>query len=539
MKSRQKWILAVICLVFVTMGVVSVISRVRNFLEKDRDDGRISISVIEEESKPEETTEREKDQEETGRGWDESFWGETSESDPETEETEEDSGLTDPDNSPAERRSGWKYQVPSPLPVESLPEEETLPTIWLLSDLHYMSAASTDYGSAFEEFVKKSDGKIVRYLPELLDTVLEEAEREKPDALILTGDITMNGERINHLELAEKLTRVQDSGIQILVIPGNHDINNQKAGIYFGETAERTREISPEEYGEIYGELGPGQALSRDEASFSYVYALRDKIWLVLLDTARYDPVNYVEGEVKQETCIWLEENLAAAKKQGIQVLVLGHHNLLQESRVYTSQCVMDNSQELTELLERYQVPLYISGHLHVQRVKKHKKEPGDTGYGIYEIVSDAVSIPPCQYGVVSWQENGTIDYKTRAADVSSWAERNGIDNDDLLNFAEYQRSYVHDLIREKVKKNIKDIPEEIADSMGLYYAGLYADYCAGIRIDRLEAEYEKAYREWERFMPDSREMDEIRAMIRDSVEDSNRFIFSEEREDEEDGMPR
>ncbi len=39
--------------------------------------------------------------------------------------------------------------------------------------------------------------------------------------------------------------------------------------------------------------------------------------------------------------------------------------------------------------------------------------------------------------------------------------------------------------------------------------------------------------------MPDSREMDEIRAMIRDSVEDSNRFIFSEEREDEEDGMPR
>lgn len=269
------------------------------------------------------------------------------------------------------------------------------------------------------------------------------------------------------------------------------------------------------------------------------MYALRDKIWLVLLDTARYDPVNYVEGEVKQETCIWLEENLAAAKKQGIQVLVLGHHNLLQESRVYTSQCVMDNSQELTELLERYQVPLYISGHLHVQRVKKHKKEPGDTGYGIYEIVSDAVSIPPCQYGVVSWQENGTIDYKTRAADVSSWAERNGIDNDDLLNFAEYQRSYVHDLIREKVKKNIKDIPEEIADSMGLYYAGLYADYCAGIRIDRLEAEYEKAYREWERFMPDSREMDEIRAMIRDSVEDSNRFIFSEEREDEEDGMPR
>lgn len=58
------------------------------------------------------------------------------------------------------------------------------------------------------------------------------------------------------------------------------------------------------------------------------------------------------------------------AKEHGIQVIVLAHHNLLQESRLFTTQCEMENGPEVTALLEKYQVPLYISGHLHVQRIR-------------------------------------------------------------------------------------------------------------------------------------------------------------------------
>ena len=187
----------------------------------------------------------------------------------------------------------WQYQVPpyTPLPPA---QEESLPSVWLVSDLHYMSASMTDYGAAFDRFVGRCDGKVVRYLPDILDTVLWEASQEKPDALILTGDITMDGERVNHEELAEKLARLQETGIQVLVIPGNHDINNPNARLYFGEEPEGTDGVSPEEYGNIYEVFGRDQAVSRDESSFSYIYPLRENLWLMLLDTAQYDPVNLV-----------------------------------------------------------------------------------------------------------------------------------------------------------------------------------------------------------------------------------------------------
>ena len=48
---------------------------------------------------------------------------------------------------------------------------------------------------------------------------MDQVIAEKPSALVLSGDITMNGEKINHEELARKLGKVQEAGIPVLVIP--------------------------------------------------------------------------------------------------------------------------------------------------------------------------------------------------------------------------------------------------------------------------------------------------------------------------------
>ena len=120
------------------------------------------------------------------------------------------------------------------------PEEPYIPPrLILATDLHYQSALAGDGGEAFRLFVERSDGKVVQYLPELLEAFLDEVIEERPSALVLSGDITMNGERLNHEELAARLKRVQDAGIQVLVIPGNHDINNHDASVYYGARKER------------------------------------------------------------------------------------------------------------------------------------------------------------------------------------------------------------------------------------------------------------------------------------------------------------
>ncbi len=80
---------------------------------------------------------------------------------------------------------------------------------------------------------------------------------------------------------------------------------------------------------------------------------------------------NHVEGRIGDATLKWMETHLKVAKEHDIQVIVLAHHNLLQESRLFTTQCEMENGSEVTALLEQYQVPL-----LH-QRASACAADPG------------------------------------------------------------------------------------------------------------------------------------------------------------------
>ena len=428
--------------------------------------------------------------------------------------------------------TGWKKQFPGLwTPPQDTQEPYVPPKLVLATDLHYQSARAGDGGPAFQLFVERSDGKVIQYLPELLEAFLDEVIEEKPSALVLSGDITMNGERMNHEELAGRLARVQDAGVQVLVIPGNHDINNGHAAVYYGAEKESVDSIDGEDFYEIYRRYGYDQALSRDSSSLSYVYALDEKNWLLMLDSCQYEPENKVEGRIKESTLAWMDEQLLKAREQGIFVLPIAHHNLLAQSRMYTTQCAMDNNGEVIDLLQKYRLPLFFSGHLHVQRVRKHKAEPGvdDGAYGIQEIITDALSIPPCQYGEVVWDEDGSISYETRSVDVSGWARKTGSVNPDLLDFEDWSYRYIQKLISDQIRGVVQNLGEDVERSMAATYAGVYIDYYAGRKIDAKGIRNTKGYRWWQRNMPDSYLLRELDSMITDSDRDNNYFLLPEE----------
>ena len=85
--------------------------------------------------------------------------------------------------------------------LEALPEDGTEeepyvpPAVMLVSDLHYISPNTHDDGAAFWKMVSEDDGKISQYSQSLIDTLTEEAIKNRPSALVLTGDITLNGEK--------------------------------------------------------------------------------------------------------------------------------------------------------------------------------------------------------------------------------------------------------------------------------------------------------------------------------------------------------
>ena len=130
------------------------------------------------------------------------------------------------------------------------------------SDIHYFAKELTDNGPRFQEMVEYGDGKIVTYIDAITDAFLDEVMEYCPYALILSGDLTLEGEKKSHQELAKKLEKVEDAGIPVLVIPGNHDINNRKAGKYKGTQRMPAEYTTPEEFREIYRNFGYDEALS-------------------------------------------------------------------------------------------------------------------------------------------------------------------------------------------------------------------------------------------------------------------------------------
>ena len=141
------------------------------------------------------------------------------------------------------------------------PEKQTETTgetgswrVVVATDLHYLAPSLTDHGEIFRRVMEAGDGKVTEFCDEIADAFLEEVRVEKPDALILTGDVSFNGEKASHLALAEKLASLEEAGVPVLVLPGNHDMY-RNCYSFFGSEGEQVETVSAEEFAAIYARL--------------------------------------------------------------------------------------------------------------------------------------------------------------------------------------------------------------------------------------------------------------------------------------------
>ena len=295
------------------------------------------------------------------------------------------------------------------------------------TDLHYISPELSNDSPHFRELVKRGDGKTSLFCEELTDAFLEEVCLMKPDALLLTGDLSFNGALESHRALAEKLRRVEAAGVPVLVLTGNHDVYCSSAARFEGESYTLVDSATTESFEEIYAEFGPDEALSRDPQSLSYCYALNDSTWILMLDanTARYSCA------LPPDTVSWVEQQLKTAAKQGCRVIAACHQNLLQHS-MFDYGYVLTQSGALLKLFQKYDVRVFLSGHLHMQHIQERN--------GVTEIATSALCSYPCQYGVLRY-ESGVFRYHTQTVAVDAWAQRHGREEEELKDFTGYAAS--------------------------------------------------------------------------------------------------
>lgn len=355
--------------------------------------------------------------------------------------------------------------------VSYLPLEQPL-KLAVMADIHYLAPTLTDHGSCFERVIRNADGKVMDYAEELAEAFVEQMLREKPDALLIAGDLTFNGESDSHRALVEKLRRIAEAGIPVLVLPGNHDLNNPMAVRYKGDSYERVNSISGDEFAKLYAPFGYDTALSRDDASLSYVAELAPGLRVLFADAN----TAAAPGSIQPETLRWAEAQLKAARKAGARVLGVSHQSLLEHNAMFTSGFTAQNGDALATLYEKYGVLCNLCGHLHIQ----HIMESND---GLPEIITASLAVAPNQYGILT-VSNAGITYHTEPVDVPAWANAQGRTDPDLLDFANYAERFFKESSRRQAMEALDDRPDaaELAD----FFAQVNAAYFAG-RLDTLD----------------------------------------------------
>lgn len=400
--------------------------------------------------------------------------------------------------------------TPQPLPQPVLPPAGTPLRLVVATDLHFLPRSLVREGAAFTDAYAAGDGKQINYIPELVDTLVSELLADPPAALLLTGDLTLNGEREGHRELARRLLPLRQAGIPVLVIPGNHDIGNAFATGFNRAKTYSVRAVTAEEFAEIYREMGYGQAISRDTASLSYLCALSEDLWVVMLDTNKYNregglsiPEN--SGALPPETLTWLEAQLREAQRRGVEVISATHHNLLNQSPRLSVGYTLDNAREVLDLYREYDVRVNFSGHVHIQNITG--TQLGDRPF--YDIATSSYAVYTNQYGVVDYLPGQSLRYHTREADVEGWAARTGSQDPQLLGFEDYSYRFFYDLSYERSYANLymaqlnKDADLELmAQTMAILNPAYFSGYAADLREEVKASDHYAMWRKHSGFAP-------------------------------------
>lgn len=251
-----------------------------------------------------------------------------------------------------------------------------------------------------------SDGKLTECSPQIIDRFCEQVISEKPDALVIAGDLTFNGEIVSLRELARKLKRVEKAGVPVLVIPGNHDINNRLACSYTSGEITPARPVSWTDFKLVMERFGYAEGCSRDSESFSYACDLGENLRLIFLDANGDQRSGHTMGSLSDGVTEWLEEQLQQAESSGRTVITVSHQNLLPQNSFLSEDYVLDGHEKIAALLKKYGVRCHLSGHSHLQ----HEAEDGE----IRDICTGVLTGCTLNYGELLAGPDGSCRYEVR-----------------------------------------------------------------------------------------------------------------------------
>ncbi len=357
-------------------------------------------------------------------------------------------------------------------------QSEPLRRMAILSDVHLMAPELLrQTGKAFDEYIAQ-DRKLLRESPELLDTAFAHLAAANPQVILITGDLTKDGERVSHEMLVNRYLRpARERGVRIFVIPGNHDVNNPHAKVYDGDRTERTTTVSAADFAQIYKDYGYGEAIARDTASLSYVVQLDSRTRLIAVDACRYEDNDFDKdicvtgGRIKPQTMAFIRQQADEAHRLGQDVLMTMHHGIVShfnwQDRVM-GEYLVDNWKQCARQIAKMGIKVCFTGHFHAQDVSERN--------GLYDMETGSTVSYPHPYRFVDIDtDKGTLSVRTER--VKSLTSMKG-SNETLETKSErFAQSALSSAMEGMVPKKV---PEAIKSECAAVLGEAYALHLAG-----------------------------------------------------------
>lgn len=275
--------------------------------------------------------------------------------------------------------------------------------IAVLSDTHYYPLNYVSDCEDYETYVG-GDPKMLEESGSILDAALQMVREDAPDILVVSGDLTKDGEKLGHEQLSERFQAIEDeTDTEVFVINGNHDVFNYEDSCTFENGSKEYAETTTaDDFRQIYANFGyngdyeaeyftnPSHGAGEIAGELSYTVDL-GKFTIVAVDSGRYSPdadTGYSEnehitaGRVDDDLLPWVVEKVQAAKAEGDTVIGLMHHGLVphfEGEENILSEYVVDNWQATATAFADAGMRYIFTGHMHANDIAQFTSNAGNT----------------------------------------------------------------------------------------------------------------------------------------------------------------
>ncbi len=256
--------------------------------------------------------------------------------------------------------------------------------ITVLTDTHYYSKENGTCGKAYDNANSRSQ-KLLAESAEVLEAAFEQISSDNTsDIIIISGDVTNNGEMNSHKEFIEMLRNLKNNGKKVFVITATHDFRNGGyTDAYNGDEKVQTPTANRDMLFDMYREFGPDEAISVHRESMSYIVQLRDGYRLFALN----DDSNLNGKSGFSDECFeWISERAAEARRDNQTIIAMTHHPLIAPSPIYE---IIGKGDMLGDYDIRIQqladlgIQFMFTGHTHIHNISAYQSKKGNVLYDI------------------------------------------------------------------------------------------------------------------------------------------------------------